>query len=204
MMTHLKRAKVWFAILAMTILALPVSAPAATIYLQSGGSDLSIGTTDLNIGQTYQLELWTVDFGALVGSVGGGVDVFYNSTVFDYVSWTDTSGSLIGANGLPQDLLGEVNAIQVDLGSFDFLPVEAMQSGVIEFTVLPTAALGLTSMTMAENDTPLGGFYASESINFTGGNFNITDVVPVPLPGGLLLMSSALGLAGLARRSRGK
>lgn len=178
--------------LALATLTLPVSVSAATVYLVAP-------STDLFLGQTYQVELWTADFGPFVGSVGGGVDAFYDAAVLDYVSWTDTSGSTIPTPGLPQDLIGEVNAIQVDTGAIDWLPIPAMQSGILEFTVLPTAALGATSITLAENDTPLGGFFAMAPIAFNGASFNILNGATVPLPGGLLLLGSALGLMGFAR-----
>jgi len=177
------------AMLALMVSALPASA--ATVYLVSPN-------TDVVVGQTYQFELWTADFGPSVMSVGGGVDAFYDPSVMSLVGWTDTSGSLLPM--MPTDLFGQVNGIQVDTGILDWLPVGATQSGILEFAISPTAPLGLTSITLAENIFPVGGFFAAVPVSFSGLSLNVVDLVPVPVPGGLLLMSSALALVGLRRR----
>jgi hypothetical protein len=193
-MTYIKITNRLVAVMAVATLMLSFSVNAATIYLVPG-------TTTMTVGMTYQVELWTEAFGATANTSGGGVDAFYDSTVFDFLSWTDTSGTVFGSPGLPQDLVGEVNAIQVDTADFlNPLPDAALQSGILEFAVLAGAALGTTSMTLAENDIPLGGFFSQVPITFTGATFNIIDAAPVPLPGGLLLLGSAFGLMGFARR----
>jgi len=193
-MTHIKITNRLAAVLALVTLTLPFSVNAATVFLVSG-------TSSMTVGQTYQVELWTTAFGFSANTSGGGVDAFYDPAVFNYLSWTDTSGTLIPSPGLPQDLVGEVNAIQVDTADFlNPLPDTPLQSGILEFSVLPGAPLGFSSITLAENDTPLGGFFSAVPITFTGATFSIVDAAPVPLPGGLLLLGSAFGLMGFARR----
>lgn len=190
--TMTRRGPVLFALL---LLAFAAPLQAASVYLEITG-----GLTYASPGDTIQVELWTADFGADDGTVGGGVDAFYDPAVLDYVGWVDTSGSLIPTPGLPQDLVGEVNAIQVDTALIDWLPIAPTQSGILTFTVLPGAPSGFTGITLAENDAPLGGFFATNPISFIGTTIQIGTAAVVPLPGGLLLLGSALGLLGAARR----
>lgn len=155
-------------------------------------------------GTTITLTL-KMDFDVL--TLGGGVDVFYDATMLDFVSFV-FNPAFMGPVADPffshggDDFVGEVN----DILSAAFTPFTGAHTiGTLTFNTLSTT--GLTSLLLADNDTPGGPWIDATTgavipVDYTGKG--IAEVLVTPLPAAAWLMMAGLGfLVGFGRRKMG-
>ncbi|MDH5191281.1 MAG: VPLPA-CTERM sorting domain-containing protein [Gammaproteobacteria bacterium] len=149
------------------------------------------------------MELWG-DFSD-EPTLGGGLDIFYDDTVLDFLSW-DTSGSGFFLDPAfsrnPDELAGELEGFA--FGNFGGL------SGIAKIGSLTFEAIGAGDfiMSMAVTDDPLKGgdfvsamTYGVQTITFGSSDISVS---AVPVPAAIWLFGSGLiGLAGIMRRRNG-
>ena len=185
--------------IAATLLGLAsVSAQAATITL----SPTNYTNFNVNIGETVSFDM-IADAADVGGILAGGLDMFYDFEIlkyngdfaFDPGFPTDPFFSRVGddcatvaAPGCSEP--GEINGIA--FGNFTGLAASGPTLvGSLSFTAM---ADGTTFLTMFDNDTPAGSWFATD-----GSAIDMKYVVPVPAAAWLML--SGLGLLGsIARR----
>jgi hypothetical protein len=186
--------------------AMTVNTQAATIWLEPEPN------VDINVGGVAPYELWA-DASDVGGFLAGGLDLFYDSTVltyddnfaFDPGFDTDPAFSRPGDKGDSDNCFadpsiagcsgpGEVNGIA--FGNFGGLAdTGPTLVGSLSFSGL---ALGVSPLTMEDNDTPAGAWFATDG----SGPLDV-DYAVVPVPAAAWLMSGGLGmLLGFARKRK--
>ena len=170
-------------------------------------------TQDLVTGNKFSLEL-RIDF--LEETVGGAFDLFYNTDVLDFVSFTydddflnnvvdpaftltpdvcETDGSASGGCAVGD---AELNAI--GFGNFDGI----IGSYLVGRIVFSTQAEGLADITLASTDSPFGGFISALTADAMTVVYNGATVLVTPIPAAVWMMLSGLGvLVGFRKRSEG-
>jgi hypothetical protein len=181
------------AILVTTVLlVMASSARAASIWLNPV-------TQTAVIGEQASFELH-MDFSS-DPTLGGGIDIFYDSTMLQFVSFVfDASlGDDLAVRRDPDVLTGTLNGLA--FGKDTGLSGPSIV-GVLTFDTL---ALGTTSLSLADNISPAGGFYSAvtfdpQSVDYQGAEVTIA---PVPVPAAVWLLLSGMTLIGtLVRRQR--
>lgn len=177
-----------------------VSAQAATISLMPTSANINIGET-----ATFDMYLDAADVG---GILAGGLDLFYDIGIlryngdfaFDPLFPTDPSFSRLGDDcattaALGCSVPGEINGIA--FGNFTGLGASGPTLvGSLSFTGM---ANGTSLLTMFDNDTPAGSWFATDTTAIVMDYIGAEVVVPVPAAAWLML--SGLGLlGGIARR----
>lgn len=168
--------------------------PASTLSLQPVAQDIQPGSQ-------VALEL-RMDFSD-DPTLGGGLDVFYNPAVLNFVKFefapafpTDPFFSSPGGAGAPTLLPGQVKGI--GFGRFDTPLAGPYQVGTLTFAAM---GAGTTDITLAENILPLGGFFSGDGTRELNPVLMGASVTVVPIPASLWLLASALlGVAGITRR----
>ena len=193
------------------------NAQAASIWLDPATN------VDINSGEVATYQLWA-DAADVGGFLAGGLDLFYDSNVltynddfaFDPSFPTDPDFSRPGTSGDPDNCFldpsvtgcsgpGEINGIA--FGNFNGLAADGpILVGTLSFTGL---SLGVSPMTMADNDTPAGNWFATDGTDLAGlveyvvEPGELTDVNVVPVPAAVWLFGTGLlGLVGVARRRK--
>lgn len=160
----------------------------------SQAATISLNPLSQNVALGNQVSLQlNMDFTA-DPTLGGGVDIFYDSSRLSFVSFTfDPSlGDDTGLQRQPDVLTNELNGLA--FGNFDGLSGPSLV-GTLMFN---TIGAGTALFTMADNDLPAGGFYSAvtfdpQTVTYEGASVNVT---AVPLPAALWLMLSGMGLIG--------
>jgi hypothetical protein len=170
-----------------------MSAQAALVYMEPLAAKPSY-----EIGETVALDL-KIDFTGNP-SIGGGVDVFFDTAGLAFQSWTAAALGDTNFRRAPDVQAGELNGIA--FGDFAGLPQTA-KVGTLEFKLLQT---GSWLIDLEANDAPAGPFYSSTTFNQIAVTFNDTTINAasiVPVPGAFWLFGSALlGLAGFKRQRK--
>lgn len=181
-----------------------VNTHATSIWLDPASQDVSgSGVAILN--------LWA-DASDVGGFLAGGLDLFYDSTVltyngdfaFDAAFPIDPSFSRLGddcATVLTANCSGpgEINGIA--FGNFGGLAAAGPTLvGSLSFTGSP---LPITLLTMADNDSPAGEWYATDGSGPLIVDYGPAEISAIPVPAAVWLFGSGLlGLVGLARRRK--
>lgn len=185
--------------------ALVLSATATTA--NANVIDFADPAVTAGVGSTVTLSV-TMDF--VQTTVGGSFDVFYDADLLSFVSFEFATSFLDlidpAFTVLPDDCLsggpaidgcsaGDAELNGIAFGNFDGITGELL-IGTLTFEALEA---GIGIVTMANNDAPWEGFISVDSsemlVLYGPGTVHI-----VPLPAGIWLMLSALGVAGVLRR----
>ena len=191
-------------ILALSLLALPLSSQAITVFSDNFDSDtLGLNQTTFNGG-------WTV--------TSGTVDLIGQGGVFDFLPGNGRYVDLDGSTSLSGTFDNQVpfSALTTYTLSFDLAGSQRGDTNVVD-VIFGTAS---QSYTMASSDpftTYMLSFATNGAANYqiffkNNGGDNIgalldnvkvsTGVSEVPVPAALPLMASALGIFGLSRRRK--
>lgn len=168
-------------------------------------------TADLDTGTKFYLEL-RVDF--LEETVGGSFDLFYNTDLVDFVSFTydddflanvvdpaftltpdvcEFDGAAVGGCNVGDS---EINAI--GFGNFDGI----IGSYIVGRFVFGTREEGLAAFTLASSDSPFGGFISAATAEAMTVVYNGATVLVTPIPAAVWMMMSGLGvLVGFRKRA---
>ncbi|MFK8031341.1 MAG: VPLPA-CTERM sorting domain-containing protein [Gammaproteobacteria bacterium] len=166
-------------------------------------------TSTIGVGQEITLDI-TMEF--LQETVGGSFDIFYDTNIFDVVSFSydatfsvdvidpaftltpencETDGSAIGGCSVGD---AELNA--VGFGNFDGIIGDYV---IGQLTLVATNG-GLGTIGTASSDSPFGGFISAADASEMIVVYNGASVLVVPVPAAIWLMLSALGIMGGLRR----
>lgn len=174
------------------VLALPFAAQ---------GANLGFGAPSYlaSPGETLQIDLvgdFTGD-----GTLGGGLDIFYDAAVIEFLGFDFASATLSldpALSRAPDELAGELEG----LGFGNFAGIAgAGRVGTLSFKAL---AAGSTQLVLAVTDNLLKGgpFVSADTFGEQAVDLSAASVTvaPVPLPAAAWLMAG--GLAGVAMRRR--
>lgn len=137
-------------------------------------------------------------------TIGGGIDVFFDDSVLNFVNYTWSGVGDPGFARSPDVLPGELNGIAFG----DFFGISsAGLVGTLEFAIDAAASAGFTSLFTAANDFPAGPFVSGVTflpmeVDFFGAEIEIQPGMPVPEPGALTLLVIGLFAMGLSSRRR--
>ena len=164
------------------------------LYLMSGqvqATTISLNPLSQNVALGNQVSLQlNMDFSG-DPTLGGGIDILYNGSLLNFVSFTFNSvlGDDPSFRRQPDIQINKLNGLA--FGNFSGLSGPS----VVGTLIFNTLGAGTVNLTLAENSLPAGGFFSAATFNpqtvmFTGASVNIS---PVPEPA-----SSWLFLSGLA------
>ena len=189
-MFNMKKTVVVSAIVA-TLVGFGSLAEAATVSLSPGHQDVTQGNA-------FSVKL-NFDFTGGTAVLGGGLDVAYNSSVIDFISFdiNPAINSDASFTRVPDDLTNKINGIS--FGNFSGYNGTGL-IGTLNFKALTP---GETSLTMADNNLPAGAFFdvAGGKVAMNYQNAHVV-VNPIPLPAAVWLLGSGLAGLGLFRTHR--
>ena len=148
------------------------------------------------LGNTVSLQLM-MDFSD-DATIGGGVDVFYDDSVLQFVSFVFDAG--LGDDPAfrrqPDALSGELNGL--GFGEFGGLSGPSLV-GTFTFNTLTS---GSASFSLGVNDYPVGAFYSATTyelqlVDFQGAAIEVS---AVPVPAAAWLLFSGLVMVGAVSR----
>ena len=146
-------------------------------------------------------------------TVGGSFDLFYNTDLVDFMTFTYNADFL--ANVVDPDFLlmpdnceadgaavggcavGDSEINMIGFGNFDGI----IGSYVIGRFVFASREEGLAAFTTASSDSPFGGFISAVDAAQMTVVFNGATVLVTPIPAALWMMLGALGVLTRFRRS---
>jgi hypothetical protein len=167
-------------------------------FAEAATISLSPLDQDVVQGDAFGVKL-NFDFTGGSAVLGGGIDVFYNSSIIDFVSFTinPAINSDAAFTRVPDDMTNEINGIS--FGNFSGYSGTGL-IGTLNFKAL---APGETSLTMANNDLPAGAFFDlvgnKVAMNYQGAHVTVQ---PIPLPAAVWLLGSGLAGLGMFRTRR--
>ena len=196
-------------ILALSLLALPLSSQAITVFSDNFDSDnLGLNQTTFNGG-------WTV--------TSGSVDLIGQGGIFDLLPGNGRYVDLDGSTGLSGTFDNQVlfSALTTYTLSFDLAGSQRGDTNVVD-VIFGTASQSYTMNSLDPFTTYMLSFTTNGAANYqiffkndggvneTGDNIGAlldnvkvtTELSEVPVPAALPLMASALGIFGLSRRRK--
>lgn len=165
---------------------------------QSASISLTPANQNVALGDAVTVQL-TMDFSE-DATLGGGVDVFYDASILQFVSFVFDAG--LGGDPSfernPDELAGELNGI--GFGHFEGLSGPSLV-GTFTFNTLKT---GVVNFLLSANDFPAGDFisattFEAQTVSFSGTTVNVS---VVPLPAAAWLLMSGLGLFAFSAGAR--
>lgn len=173
----------------------------AALYLtcgqvQAATISLNPASQSVSLGNQISIQL-NMDFSG-DPTLGGGVDILYNSSLLSFASFSFDAG--LGDDPLlqrqPDVLPGTLNGLA--FGNFDGLSGPS----IVGTLIFNTIGAGVANFTLAENVLPAGGFFSAatfdqQAVTYSGASVNVT---AVPLPAACWLMLSGLGVLGGLRK----
>jgi len=131
-------------------------------------------------------------------TLGGGFDVFFDDSVLDFVSWTNTCNLGACDPGFSRDPDISAGLLSgIAFGNFGGLTAGLL--GTLVFGVDAGAAAGVTALTIADTlDNAVGPFvsaitFAVQTPEYSGAEIEIMPGMPVPEPATWMLMLGGLG-----------
>lgn len=175
----------------------------ASLNAEAASISLSPASSSVVVGSTFSVDL-VMDFSD-EATLGGGLDVNYDSNYADFVSFTFDSSFLSltdpamtcpGAGACsPIDQYNSVSNIA--FGNFAGIG-GAFTIGTLEFTALQSGSIDLTT---SETTGAGGPFVSASTFLPMSVTYNGTSLTAVPVPAAAWLFMSGLGLfAGFSRK----
>ncbi|NND60121.1 MAG: VPLPA-CTERM sorting domain-containing protein [Gammaproteobacteria bacterium] len=189
---------------AVIMLAASATANANVISFADPGQQVGVG-------QQVSFDI-TMNF--FESTVGGSFDVFYDASLLSFVSFEfnadfiDTAADpdfavapdncFFDGAAIAGCSVGDAELNGIGFGSIDGI-VGMHTIGTVTFETL---GIGVGLLSMATNDAPWEGFYSAIDAGEMTVVYGPGKVHVVPLPAGVWLLFSALGITGLLRRRR--
>lgn len=180
----------------------PLAIGALLCILSAAASAVSISLSPLTssgpLGNQVSLQL-NMDFSA-DPTLGGGVDITFDSSLLSFVSFTfdPTLGDDPSLQRQPDVTPGLLTGL--GFGNFNGLSGPS----VVGTLIFNTLAHGTAQLSLADNASPVGPFYSAntsnqQTVDYTGASVSIS---PVPLPGAVWLFMGGAGLLGTMSKRR--
>lgn len=178
----------------------------ALTNVQAASISLNPHSTTVNVGSNFSVDL-VMDFSD-EATLGGGIDINYNGSMTDFVSFTydstfltmtDPSFTCPGAGACtPIDQPNSVSNIAFG----NFMGIGGLFTiGTLEFTALDAGDIFLST---AETTGAGGLFVSASTFGAMDVVFNGTSVTAVPLPAAAWLFLTGLGVFGFASNRKNK
>jgi hypothetical protein len=191
------------------------SLAAAALLIGSAGAQANVISLEpigqeVGLHHTFSLEISSFFAEA---TVGGSFDLFYDPTLFEFVSFEFDENFLNNVSDpafahVPDNCftdgapfggcsVGDAELNAIGFGSFDGISGTNVVATVL-FRSIGNPGTG--SFLMAVNDAPFEGFFSAETGLEMTVSYNSAKVVVTPVPAAAWLLLSALGLLGIRRR----